>query len=105
MSRLKKNLLTEITKNYLRSDLPSLQVGEEIKVTAKVNNEEKAKLFTFKGIIIKCKNPKQISYNFTLLDKDIKRIIFYHSPLIKSIEKIGQKKVRRANLSYLLKKG
>src|SRR4051812_49614724 len=90
------DLLQEITKPYLRNDLPSLQIGEKIEVITKIfdkENKEKFRLSSFRGIIISQKRPKQISYNFTVLKESsklvIKQIFFYHSSLIVDIKKMG----------------
>ena len=109
----------DITKQYFRTDLPSLQVGDKIEVTTKHFNpneknkddgKPKCRLTHFKGTVIAQKNPHQISYTFSVLkdskgsDKVAIRSIFtYHSPLIASIKKLGKinQKVRRAKLYYL----
>src|SRR6185437_12286975 len=111
----------DITKQYFRADLPPLQVGDKIEVTAKhFNQNEKSKdgklkyrLTHFKGIVIAQKNPQQISYTFSVLkegkgsDKVAIRSVFsFHSPLLKKIKKLGKikKKVRRENLNNLKRK-
>lgn len=111
--------IRDITKQYFRTDLPPLQVGDKVEITTKnFNQNEKNKedgktkyrLTHFKGTVITQKNPHQISYTFSVLkdskgsDKVAIRSIFsYHSPLIVSIKKIGKinQKVRRAKLYYL----
>jgi len=112
------NLLQEIAKPYLRNDLPSLQVGEKVKVfigrLPKNDDKKEYKFSSFSGIIIKQRRKNQLNYAFTVLNGDnkmvIKQIFFYHSPLIVKIEKLGKikltkkkrsRKIRRANLSFL----
>ena|SRR2546423_14132032 len=107
------DLLQEITKAYLRNDLPSLKTGEKVEVVTKVfdkDDKEKYKSFTFRGVIISKKRPKQISYSFAVLKESkrlvIKQTFFYHSSLIVSIKKTGMtdQKVRRAKLYFLERK-
>jgi len=107
------HLLKQITKSYLRDDLPPLQVGEKVEVITKIQNKEnkeKFKLSSFKGIIIAQRRKKQISYNFTILHESsklvIKQTFFYHSRLIAEIKKMGKinQKVRRAKLYFLERK-
>ncbi|MEG7978800.1 MAG: 50S ribosomal protein L19 [Mollicutes bacterium UO1] len=111
--------LQVINKQYFRTDLPPLQVGDKVEITTKnFNKNEKAKheekpklrLTHFKGTVIAQKNSGQISYTFSVLkdskgsDKLAIRSIFsYHSPLIVSIKKTGKinQKIRRAKLYYL----
>ncbi|CAG8617011.1 6906_t:CDS:2 [Ambispora gerdemannii] len=68
--------LQEISKQYFRTDLPPLQVGDKVEITTKnfnknekAKNEEKPKLRLthFKGTVIGQKNPGQISYTFSVL--------------------------------------
>src|SRR4051812_18557277 len=112
--------LHEISKQYFRTDLPSLQVGDKVEIITKhfnknekaKKNEEKSKprLTHFKGTIIAQKNSGQISYTFSVLKENkgsdkvaIRSIFSYHSPLLVSIKKLGKinQKVRRAKLYYL----
>jgi ribosomal protein L19 len=109
----------DIVKQYLRTDLPPLAIGDRVEITTKNfsqneknKGEEKLKyrLTHFKGTVIAQKNPCQVSYTFSVLkdskggDKVAIRSVFsYHSPLIISIKKLGKinQKVRRAKLYYL----
>ena len=111
--------IRDITKQYFRTDLPPLQIGDKVEITIKnLNKTEKAKndekskyrLTHFKGTVIAQKNKGQISYTFSVLKDSkgsdkvaIRSIYSYHSPLIASIKKIGKinQKVRRAKLYYL----
>jgi len=113
------NTVSDISKQYFRTDFPSLKVGEEIEITTKYfprnqnekqnkgdKEKKKFRLTHFKGIIISQKNCGQISHNFSILKESsklaIRSIFFYHSPLMISIKKIGNsKKVHRAKLYYL----
>ena len=103
-------LLQEITKPYLRNDLPSLEVGYKVKVfTGQLfKSDKKYNFFSFEGIIIKEKRKKQLNYAFTVINGEskivIEQIFFYHSPLIAKIEILEKHKFRRANLSFLKKK-
>src|SRR4051812_19197305 len=110
------NLLQEITKPYLRNDLPSLEVGHKVKVFIGrlSKSDKKHNFFSFGGIITREKRKKQINYAFTVINGDgkmvIKQTFFYHSPLIIKIEKLGKvkltkkkqkRKICRANLGFL----
>ena len=102
--------LSAITKQYFRTDLPPLKVGDKVEITTKNFNQkekEKSRLIHFKGTVIAQKNSGQISYTFSVLKESskvmIRGVFSYHSPLIVSIKKIGviNLKVRRAKLYYL----
>src|ERR1044072_8663108 len=108
--------LHDITKQYFRTDLPSLQVGDKVKITTKNLNrnkktkkDEKEKHTHFEGTVISQKNKGQISYTFSVLKKNkgsekmaIRIIFSYHSPSIVNIKKIGKinQKVNHAKLYY-----
>jgi large subunit ribosomal protein L19 len=106
---MNKNLLIkQVTESQLRSDLPNIEVGENIEVISKLfdKNKDKFKLISFKGTVIACNRRNLISYNFSVIKESnktiVKKIFFFHSPLITEIKKIGKiKNVRRAKLFYL----
>ena len=98
--------LSEITEQYKRKDLPEVKIGDKLEVVTNHKSREKSRLTTFKGIVIGKKNPKQISYTFTLVYEGkfiVSRGIFsYHSPSIVSIKIIpSRKKYRRSKLNFL----
>ncbi|CAI2162901.1 17019_t:CDS:1 [Funneliformis geosporum] len=113
--------IREITKQYFRTDLPPLQVGDKVEIITKnFNQNEKNKedgkpkhrLTRFKGTVIGQKNPCQIGYTFSVLKDSkggdkvaVKSIFSYHSPSIVSIKKIGRidEKVHQAKLYHLEK--
>src|SRR5688572_4142940 len=112
---------SDITKQYFRTDLPPLQIGDQVEIITKnVNQNEKIegdgkqkyRLTRFKGTVIAQKNPSQISYTFSVLkqskgsDKVAVRSTFsYHSPFIVSIKKIPRsiyhKRSHQAKQYYL----
>jgi ribosomal protein L19 len=105
-----KTLLQETTEQYLRKDLPSLEIGDKIEIITKnFSKEEKDKfrLTNFKGVVIAQKNRNRISYTFSVLKESskiaIRSIFSYHSSLIVSIKKLGKinQKIHRAKLYYL----
>ncbi|MCE8162691.1 MAG: 50S ribosomal protein L19 [Candidatus Moeniiplasma glomeromycotorum] len=97
----------ELEKQNFRTDLPKLQVGEEVKVTLQrsreIKKEGRGSNSTFViGEVIALKNPQRISYTFTLLGESDKVAFtakfLYHSPLILKIEKLTsvKRKIRKA---------
>ena len=104
------DILQEISKQFFRTDLPELQIGDIVEVATKnfnKNEKDKYRLTRFKGTIIAQKNPGQVSYTFSVLKESskiaIRSTFSYHSPLIISIKKLGKinQKVRQAKLNYL----
>src|SRR4051794_28085322 len=123
---------SDITKQYFRTDLPPLQIGDKVEITTKNINQnekkesdekQKQRLTRFKGTIIAQKNPHQISYTFSALKEGsrvvVESVFLYHSPLIVKIEKLGKiklsekarggkkarsRKIRQAKLYFLERK-
>ena len=74
------NSLTEITNQYLRSDLPQIQVGDKVEVISKnfsQNKKDGYRLTHFRGTVIAQKNQKQISYTFAVLKESNKIAPYY----------------------------
>ena len=102
-------LIKQVTESQLRSDLPNIEVGDSVEVLSKLydkKNKDKFKLTSFKGTVISCNRKNLISHSFAVLKEAnkiiVKKIFFFHSPLIAEIKRIGKlKKVRRAKLFYL----
>jgi len=103
------NILSQITKQYHRTDLPALEIGDKVEVIIKnphPQEKDKYRLTHFKGTVIAQKNRQQISYTFSVLKTSnkvgIRGVFLYHSPFIVEIKKFGKinQKIRRAKLYY-----
>lgn len=98
------NLVEQITKKQLRSDIPEFKAGDTVKVFVKIIEGNKSRIQLFEGVCI-ARQGKGISETFTVrkisYQVGVERIFPIHSPVIDHIEvaKIG--KVRRAKLNYL----
>ena len=97
-------LVEQITKNQLRSDIPEFKAGDTLKVYVKIKEGDKFRVQLFEGVCIARKG-SGISETFTVrkisYQVGVERTFPVHSPIIDRIEvaKIG--KVRRAKLHYL----
>lgn len=100
------DLVHEIGKENLRSDLPEFNVGDTIKVQYKIKEGSKERNQMFQGIVIR-KRGAQLSKTFTLRKISygvaVERIFPLHTPIIKKIDVIRYGKVRRSKLYYLRK--
>lgn len=97
-------ILSAITKDQIRNDLPELVVGNNVKVYQKVKEGNRVRTQMFEGTIIK-KQGGGIGATFT-----VRRISYgvgvektwpVNSPNIEKIEVSRKGKVRRARLFYL----
>lgn len=93
-----------VEKNFLKTDLPKLQIGNTIKVGVKIIEGTKERIQFYEGTIIAKKNSSintTITVRKVLQGIGIERIFLLHSPKVDSIKVLRSAKVRRAKLYYL----
>lgn len=98
------DILTQITQEQIRTDLPELAIGDTVKVYVKVKEGNRERIQMFEGTIIK-KNHGGIQETFTVrrvsYGVGVERTFPVNSPKIDRIEIVRHGKVRRARLYYL----
>ena len=98
------NLVNEITKSQMRTDLPEIKAGMTIRVDVKIKEGNKERIQAFEGIVIKVQG-SGIGETFTVRKLSsgvgVERTFPINSPLIDKITIIRVVKVRRAKLYYL----
>ena len=98
------DIIRELEKEQLRTDLPKLEVGDTVRVYVKVIEGTRERLQNFEGTVIKIQGGgvrktftvRRLSYGI-----GVERTFPYHSPRIGRIEVVRHGKVRRAKLYYL----
>ena len=94
-----------IEKQYHRSDLPKLSVGDSIKMKLKVTEADKVRIHPFEGTIIKITGGTGLKSTFTVrkvsFGEGIEKVFPLHSPVIESIQIVSKGKTKRARLYYL----
>ena len=94
-----------IEKQYTRSDLPKLSVGDTVKMKVKVAEADKIRVHPFEGTIIKITGGSGIKSSFTVrkvsFGEGIERVFPLHSPVIESIQIVSKGKTKRARLYFL----
>lgn len=102
-----QEIIAEITKHQLRTDLPEFGPGDTVRVHAKVIEGNKERIQVFEGVVIARKHGG-ISETFTVRKIShgvgVERVFMLHSPRIEKIEVVRRGRVRRAKLYYLRKK-
>jgi large subunit ribosomal protein L19 len=94
----------EIQQEYLKSDLPSFQPGDTLRVSVRVREGDKERLQAFEGV---CIARKHGGINETFKVRKIsggvgvERTFPLHSPSVAAIEVVRRGRVRRAKLYYL----
>ena len=97
----------EVTEqSQLRSELPDLRVGSNIRVNYRISEGNKERIQAFEGVIIgKHGGARNNKATFTVRKVTqgygVERIFPLHSPRIESIEILKVGKVRQSKLYYL----
>jgi len=98
------DLVKQIGREQIRTDLPRLNIGDTVKVYVKVKEGTRERLQMFEGIIIQ-KRHGGINETFTVrrlsYGVGVERTFPVNSPNIERIEISRKGKVRRAKLFYL----
>ncbi|MCX6384594.1 MAG: 50S ribosomal protein L19 [Actinobacteria bacterium] len=98
------NNLEKVESKYYKTDVPDFKPGDKVKVNIRISEENKERIQTFMGIVIKRQGGglnetftvRKISFNI-----GVERTFLINSPIINSIEKVNTGIVRRAKLYYL----
>ena len=97
-------LIKQIEAEQLKSDIPQFNVGDTIRVYAKVVEGSKERIQMFEGIVIKKQNGG-VRETFTVRriasGVGVEKTWPLHSPRIDHIEMVKKGIVRRAKLYYL----
>ena len=98
------DLLLEIEKAALKSDIPDFAPGDSVRVSVKVREGEKERIQVFAGVVI-ARRAGGARETFTVRKISggvgVERIFPLHSPIIDRIEVDRRGAVRRAKLYYL----
>ena len=97
-------IIKSIEAEQLKSEIPAFNVGDTIRVYAKVVEGEKERLQMFEGVVIKRQNGgvretftvRRIAYGV-----GTEKTFLVHSPLVEKVEVVRVGKARRAKLYYL----
>lgn len=96
--------IKELEKEQLKSDITPFNVGDTIRVSAKVVEGTRERIQVFEGVVIKRQNGG-IRETFTVRriasGVGVERTWPLHSPRIEKIEVVRRGVVRRAKLNYL----
>ena len=97
-------IISALTKDQIRTDLPELVVGNNVKVYQKVVEGNRTRTQMFEGTIIK-KQGSGIGATFTVrrlsYGVGVEKTWPINSPIIEKIEVSRKGRVRRARLFYL----
>ena len=98
------DLVKALEQKYLKSELPTMRIGDTVKVHVKIKEGARERIQIFEGTIIARKHGgiaetiivRRVSYGI-----GVEKVFPVHSPHIANIETVRKGKVRRAKLYYL----
>lgn len=98
------NLVNEITKDQLKTDLPEIKAGMTVRVDVRIKEGDKSRIQAFEGVVIKVQG-SGIGETFTVRKLSsgvgVERTFPMHSPVIDKVAVLRVGKVRRSKLYYL----
>jgi ribosomal protein L19, bacterial type len=98
------DLVKALSEQYVKPNLPQVNVGDTVKVSVKVKEGNRERIQAFEGILIAKKHGginesitvRRVSYNV-----GCEKVFPINSPNIVSVDIVRKGKVRRAKLYYL----
>ena len=98
------DLVKILSEQYMKPELPTLNVGDTVRITVRVKEGSRERNQAFEGTIIAKKHGginetitvRRISYGV-----GCEKVFHVHYPSIVSVETVRRGKVRRAKLYYL----
>ncbi|MBQ0079214.1 MAG: 50S ribosomal protein L19 [Eubacterium sp.] len=98
------DVLSSITKEYLKADVPAFNVGDTVKVHVKIKEGNRERIQIFEGFVLKKQNGG-VAETFTVRriasGVGVEKTFPIHSPLVEKIEVTRRGKIRRAKLNYM----
>ena len=98
------DILSAITEEYKKSDIPAFGVGDTVKVHIKIKEGQRERIQIFEGFVLKKQNGG-IGETFTVRriasGVGVEKTFPLHSPLVEKIEVVIRGDVRRAKLNYM----
>ncbi len=97
-------IIREIEKEQLRNDITDFNVGDTIRVYAKIVEGTRERVQMFEGVVLKKQNGS-LRENFTVRKiasgVGVEKTWLMHSPRLEKVEVVRRGIVRRAKLYYL----
>lgn len=101
---MNKEIIKEIEAEQLKASVPEFNVGDTVKVHAKIKEGNRERIQVFEGTVIKRQggsNRETFTVRKNSNGVGVEKTWLLHSPSVEKIEVIRKGKVRRAKLLYL----
>ena len=97
-------IINSIESEHIKSDLPTIHVGDTVRVGVKIKEGSKERVQPYEGTVIAMRNGginETITVRKIFQGVGVERVFLLHSPLVDNIKVMRRGKVRRAKLYYL----
>ncbi len=96
-------IMDKVLAKLQRTDLPSFQPGDTVRVQVKIKEGDKERLQAFEGTVIAYNRGPQASFTVRKMSfgQGVERIFPINSKVLDKIEVLRSSRVRRAKLFYL----
>ena len=98
------NVIDEIEREQLKSDVPEFAPGDTVVVQVRVKEGDRERLQAYEGVVIAKRN-RGLNSSFTVRKifhgEGVERVFQTHSPAVAEIQVKRRGDVRRAKLYYL----
>jgi large subunit ribosomal protein L19 len=99
-----QEIIRSIEQEQMKSDIPTIHVGDTVRVGVKIREGDKERIQPYEGVVI-AKASAGITQNITVRrvfqGVGVERVFLLHSPRIDNVKVVRRGKVRRAKLYYL----
>ncbi|MEM9218935.1 MAG: 50S ribosomal protein L19 [Cyanobacteria bacterium P01_F01_bin.150] len=99
-----QEIISSIEEQYLKSDLPTIHVGDTVKVGVRISEGGKERVQPYEGTVIAMRNGginETITVRRIFQGVGVERVFLLHSPKVSGIKVLRRGKARRAKLYYL----
>ena len=97
-------IIRKIEEAQLKAEVPQFNVGDTVRVSAKIKEGNRERVQVFEGVVLK-KQGGSVRATFTVRKNSngigVEKTWPLHSPKIEKVEVVRRGKVRRAKLNYL----
>ncbi|ACB50152.1 50s ribosomal protein L19 [Crocosphaera subtropica ATCC 51142] len=97
-------IIKDIESEYLKTDLPTIHVGDTVRVGVRIREGGKERVQPYEGTVIAMRNGginETITVRRVFQGVGVERVFLLHSPRVADIKVVRRGKVRRAKLYYL----
>lgn len=99
-----QELIRSIEAEQLKTDLPTIYVGDTVKVGMRITEGGKERIQPYEGVVIAMRHSginRTITVRRIFQGVGVERVFLVHSPVVAKIEVLRRGRVRRAKLFYL----